>query len=156
MIVTRLRARLGYLAARKLMASRSAVANPRLWRWMEGQFARMATLGDPAAQSFYGHILLFRGQGMGAKGEGLRLLRLAAEAGDAKAAYQLGVVSLAGDLAQPPNVQDAARWWGMAADRGHGLAASKLADLYADGGPGLTADPQQAEQYRGIAARHGL
>ena len=156
MIFTRLRARLGYLTARKLMASRSAVAQPRLWRWMEGQFARMAALGDPAAQSFYGHILLFRGQGLGAKGEGLRLLRQAAVAGDAKAAYQLGVVSLVGDLAQPPNGEEAARWWGMAADRGHGLAANKLADLYIQGGPGLAADPQQAKHYRDIAARHGL
>lgn len=156
MILTRLRARLGYLTARKLMASRSAVAQPRVWRWMEGQFARMAALGDPAAQSFYGHILLFRGQGLGAKGEGARLLRLAAEAGDAKAAYQLGAVMLAGDLTQLPNGEEAARWWRKAADCGHALAASKLADLYANGGPGLQADHQQAEHYRGIAARHGL
>lgn len=156
MILTRLRAHLGYLTARKLMASRSAVAQPRLWRWMEGQFARMAALGDPAAQSFYGHILLFRGQGLGAKGEGLRLLRLAAEAGDAKAAYQLGVISMAGDLAQPPNGEEAARWWRLAADHGHGLAASKLAGLYAEGSPGLPVDAQQAEHYRSIAARHGL
>ena len=41
----------------------------------------MAALGDVKAQSFYGHILYFRGQGFGARQEGARLLRLAAEAG---------------------------------------------------------------------------
>lgn len=76
-----LRARAGYFIARKLMASRQAVRQPKLWRWMEGQFARMAALGDVKAQSFYGHILYFRGQGFGARQEGARLLRLAAEAG---------------------------------------------------------------------------
>ncbi len=81
----KLRAGIGYFVARKLMMSRQAVSQPKLWRWMEGQFSRMAALGNVGAQSFYGHILYFRGQGFGAKQEGARLLRLAAEAGDAKA-----------------------------------------------------------------------
>jgi TPR repeat protein len=153
MIIMRLRARIGYLAARRLMALRSAVAHPRLWRWMEGQFSRMAALGDPAAQSFYGHILLFRGQGLGAKEEGARLLRLAATAGDAKAAYQLGVLSLAGNTVRAGDAEEAARWWRLAAEQNHGLAASRLARLYADGGPGLEADAQQAEHFQALAAR---
>lgn len=156
MIFARLRARVGYLAARRLLTSRRAVAHPRLWRWMEGQFSRMAALGDAAAQSFYGHILLFRGQGLGAKEEGMRLLRLAAAAGDAKAAYQLGVLSLAGDTVRPSDAAEAVRWWRLAAERGHGLAASRLARLYAEGGPGLQADAQQAEHFQAIAARLGL
>jgi hypothetical protein len=41
----------------------------RGWRWLEGQFARMANLGDVGAQSFYGHILTFRGVGLGAREE---------------------------------------------------------------------------------------
>src|SRR3546814_8031807 len=93
----RLRARLGYLTARKLMTSHYAVQQPKIWRWMEGQFARMAALGDVSAQSFYGHILYFRGRGYGAKLEGVRLLRLAATAGDVKAAYQMGVIRLSED-----------------------------------------------------------
>ena len=84
-MLQKVRARVGYLIARKLMASRWVVQQPKLWRWMEGQFSRMAALGNSQAQSFYGHILLFRGQGYGAKKEGIRLLRLAAEAGDAAA-----------------------------------------------------------------------
>ena len=71
----RLKARLSYWLARKLFHWRWCVRQPRLWRWMEGQFARMANLGDTDAQSFYGHILAFRGQGLGAKEEGVRLLR---------------------------------------------------------------------------------
>ena len=81
-----LRARLGYWLARRLFHLPAALRQPRLWQWMQGQYGRMANLGDSTAQSFYGHILLFRGQGLGAREEGLRLLRLAANGGDGKAA----------------------------------------------------------------------
>ena len=155
-MLLKLRARMGYLAARKLMASRWVVQQPKAWRWMEGQFARMATLGDASAQSFYGHILLFRGQGYGAKREGIRFLRLAAEAGNAKAAYQMGVVSLSEDAKHGPDGNEAARWWSIAANAGHPLAAARLAQLYEGGGHGLKADKEQAEHYRSSAAKLGL
>jgi len=135
------------------MGWRWAVQQPKLWSWMEGRFSRMAALGDTEAQSFYGHILLFRGQGFGAKREGIRLLRLAAEAGDAKAAYQMGVVSLSEDASHGPDGSQAAYWWKRAADKGHPLAATRLAQLYAVGGHGLKADPQQAEHYKATATR---
>lgn len=61
----RLRARIGYLFARQLFQWRWLVQHPRAWNWMQGQFARMAAQGDVAAQSFYGYLLLFRGQGLG-------------------------------------------------------------------------------------------
>ena len=144
----RVKARLGYWVARKLFRWRWCVRQPRIWRWMEGQFARMANLGDTRAQSFYGHILAFRGQGMGAREEGVRLLRLAALSGDAKAAYQVGVFSLAGTLGKTPDAAEAARWWTMAVKAGHPLAAPKLADLYQQGGPGLLADPELARHYQ--------
>ena len=86
----RLKARLGYLVARKLFHQSWCMRQPRIWGWMEGQFSRMANLGDTRAQSFYGHILAFRGQGLGAKEEGVRLLRLAALSGDGKAAFVKG------------------------------------------------------------------
>lgn len=82
------RARLGYWLARRLFHWRWLLQQPRAWAWMQGQYARMAALGHVPAQSFYGHILLFRGQGFGAREEGLRLLRLAAQGGDGKAAYR--------------------------------------------------------------------
>ena len=144
----RFKARLSYWLARKLFHRPWCVRQPRIWRWMEGQFARMANLGDTRAQSFYGHILAFRGQGLGAKEEGVRLLRLAALSGDGKAAYQVGVFSLAGTLSKNPDAAEAARWWTMAVKAGHPLAANKLSALYLQGGPGLQADPALARHYQ--------
>ncbi|KMM81180.1 tetratricopeptide repeat protein [Pseudomonas deceptionensis] len=144
----RFKARLSYWLARKLFHRPWCVRQPRIWRWMEGQFARMANLGDTRAQSFYGHILAFRGQGLGAKEEGVRLLRLAALSGDGKAAYQVGVFCLAGTLSKNPDAAEAARWWTMAVKAGHPLAANKLSALYLQGGPGLQADPALARHYQ--------
>ncbi|MCQ4320088.1 tetratricopeptide repeat protein [Stutzerimonas stutzeri] len=155
-MLNNVRARVGYRFARKLMSSRWAVQQPKLWRWMEGQFSRMAAIGDSKAQSFYGHILLFRGQGFGARQEGMRLLRLAAEKGDAKAAYQMGVISLGEDAIHGPDGAKAAYWWKLAAEAGHPLAAARLAQLYMEGGHGLARDVQQAEHYKASAARLGL
>lgn len=152
----KVRARGGYWIARKLLGARWAVRQPKLWRWMEGQFSRMAAIGDPKAQSFYGHILLFRGQGFGARQEGIRLLRLAAEGGDAKAAYQMGIISLGEDATHGPDGAQAAHWWTLAVERGHPLAATRLAQLYAAGGHGLAPDKQQAERYKARAAKLGL
>jgi TPR repeat protein len=152
----RVRARLSYLVARRLVRWKWLVRQPRAWQWMEGQFSRMAALNDVPAQSFYGHILLFRGQGYGAREEGLRLLRLAATAGDAKSAYQLGVVSLKGDVKRPADAATAARWWRQAADAGHPLAAKRLAELYRVGGEGLPADSELADLYAQRAAQLGL
>ncbi|PKM30428.1 MAG: hypothetical protein CVV08_16270 [Gammaproteobacteria bacterium HGW-Gammaproteobacteria-12] len=145
------RARLGYWLARRLFHWPAALRQPRLWQWMQGQYGRMANLGDSAAQSFYGHILLFRGQGLGAREEGLRLLRLAANGGDGKAAYQLGVQALQGDTRQAPDAVQAVRWWEMALAAGHPLAASRLSQLYRDGAPGLNADLPAAERYAAMA-----
>lgn len=152
----KVRARAGYLAARKLMSARWAVQHPRIWGWIEGQFSRMAAIGDPKAQSFYGHILLFRGQGYGARQEGIRLLRLAAEKGDAKAAYQMGVISLSEDATHGPDGAKAAHWWTLAVKAGHPLAATRLAQLYLAGGHGLERDVQKAEHYKACAAKLGL
>ena len=125
----RFKARAGYWLARRLFHWPWFIRQPRSWRWMEGQYARMANLGNVGAQSFYGHILLFRGQGLGAREEGIRLLRLAALAGDAKAAYQLGVISLAGSASKAPDAAEAARWWQLSARAGHPLASLKLEQL---------------------------
>lgn len=152
----RLRARCGYALARRALGWPWLVRQPRAWRWMEGQFARLAALGDVPAQSFYGHLLLFRGQGLGARAEGIRLLRLAAAAGEGKAAYQLGALSLAGDTRQAPDGPAAAGYWEQAAAAGHPLAAKRLAELYLQGGPGLAADAEGAERLKARAAELGL
>ena len=127
----RLKARASYWLARRLFHWPWLVRQPRGWRWLEGQFARMANLGDVGAQSFYGHILLFRGVGLGAREEGVRLRRLAALAGDGKAAYQMGVISLSGSVSKAPDPSEAAKWWTMAAKAGHPLAEVKLRGLAA-------------------------
>lgn len=57
------------------------------------------------------------------------MLRLAALGGDGKAAYQLGVISLAGTPSKAPDAAEAVRWWGMAAKAGHPLAELKLQEL---------------------------
>ncbi|UVE19756.1 sel1 repeat family protein [Pseudomonas sp. LS44] len=151
-----LRARLGYWCARRLMRWAWLVRQPRAWQWMQGQFSRLAALGDQSAQSFYGHLLIFRGQGFGSREEGIRLLRQAATAGDGKAAYQLGVLSLAGDSRQAPDGREAARWWVLASNAGHPLASRRLAELYRTGGAGLPADTQQADRYAALASERGL
>jgi TPR repeat protein len=125
----RLKARAGYWLARRLFHWSWFVRQPRGWKWLEGQFARMANLGDVGAQSFYGHILTFLGVGLGAREEGVRLLRLAALAGDGKAAYQVGVLSLAGTPGNAPDPAEAARFWAIAAKAGHPLASIKLQAL---------------------------
>ena len=147
-----LRARLGYLLARRLFHWPWLVKQPRVWRWMEGQFARMANLGHRPAQSFYGHILLFRGQGLGARNEGRRLLELAAKAGDAKAAYQLGVLSLKEGVIEAADAQQAATWLTLAAQAGHPAAAFRLSNLYRTGAPGVAADQQLAEHFAALSA----
>lgn len=155
-LVWRLRARLSYAMARRLMGWPWLVRQPRAWQWMQGQFARMAALGHVPAQSFYGHLLLFRGQGQGAREEGLRLLALAAAAGDAKSAYQLGVQALQADVQKAPDGATAARYWEQAAAAGHPLAARRLADLYREGAPGLPVDPALAARFSERAAQLGL
>lgn len=125
----RIKARAGYWLARRLFHWSWFVRQPRGWAWLEGQFSRMANLGDVGAQSFYGHILTFRGQGLGARAEGVRLLRLAALAGDGKAAYQVGVLSMTGTLGKAPDPVEAARWWALAAKAGHPLAETRLQKL---------------------------
>ncbi len=151
-IVTRtvwlLRARISYWVARQLFHWPWFARQPRGWQWLEGQFSRMANLGDPGAMGFYGHILMFRGKGLAARDEGLRLLRLAAEQGEARAAYQMGVVSLAGSLRTAPDAVAAVHWWEVALAGGHPLAAFKLAQLYRQGGPGLAPDLERAAHYQ--------
>ncbi len=148
MLFAKLRTQVGYNIARKLFNKRWAVENQRIWQWMEIRFARMSRYDDVQAQAFYGHVLLHRGQGLGAKNEGLRLLRLAAEAGDAKSAYQVGLLSLKGSLNEPADASQAAHWWEMAARNGHPIALRRLLELYEQGGPQLPASPADAQRIK--------
>lgn len=148
MLFARLRTQLGYSVARKLFNQRWAVENQRVWQWMQERFAKMSRYDDVSARAFYGHVLLHRGQGLAAKNEGLRLLRLAAEAGDAKSAYQLGLQSLSGSLNEPANALQAAHWWELAGRAGHPLALQRLLELYEQGGPQLSASVDDAQRIK--------
>ena len=142
------RAKFSYWIARRLFNQRWAVDNDRLWEWMQGQFARMAAFEDVPARAFYGHLLLYKGQGPAARNEGVRLLRLAAQGGDEKSAYRLGMYCLENSETQTPEPQQAADWFELALQHGHPLAASKLLELYAESGPAETANAKKAEQIR--------
>ena len=155
-MINAVKASIGYWVARRLMRFPRLVKNPKLWHWMEGQFARKAQLGSTSAQSFYGHILLYRGQGFGAKQEGVRLLKLAAHSGDAKSAYQLGVLAFKGDMTHAPEPLEAVKWWELAAESGHALAAKRLSDLYTSGAVGVAIDLPKAAHYSSQASKYGL
>ena len=157
MLFAKLRAQVGYSLARKLFNQRWAVENPRVWQWIQERFARMSSYDDVSARAFYGHVLLHRGQGLAAKNEGLRLLRLAAQAGDAKSAYQLGLQAFNGMLNEPANALQAADWWELAGRAGHPLALQRLLALYEQGGPQLAASAEDAERIRRqLALEQGL
>ncbi len=57
------------------------------------------------------------------------LTALVLSGGGARAAYQVGVISLAGTPSKAPDPVEAARWWGLAEKAGHPLAAIKLREL---------------------------
>jgi len=142
------RAKFSYWIARRLFKQRWAVDNDKIWEWMQGQFARMAAFEDVPARAFYGHLLLHKGQGQAARNEGVRLLRLAAQGGDEKSAYRLGMYCLESSEAQIPEPQQAADWFELALQHGHPIAASKLLALYEEGGPAETVNAKKAEQIR--------
>jgi len=119
-----LRAKFGYWLARRLFGQRWAQQNPKVWEWMQNQYVRMANTGHSEAQAFYGHLLYHKGQGKAAKYEGLRYLRLAAEQGDAKAAYQVGMHFL-----KEADTTQAKRWFEMAEQLEHPMAEVQLDKL---------------------------
>ncbi len=148
MLFAKLRTQTGYALARRLFNQRWAVENPRIWQWMQERFARMSSYDDVEARAFYGHILLHRGQGLAAKNEGLRLLRLAGEAGDAKSAYQVGVHALKGSLNEPADAVEAVYWMELAGRAGHPLALRRLLELYEQGAPQLPASAEDAQRIK--------
>lgn len=150
------RAKLGYWIARRLFNQRWAVENDALWEWMQTQFARMAGYDDAVARAFYGHLLLHKGQGMGARNEGVRLLRLAAQAGDAKSAYQLGMYSLQDSIHHAADPQQAADWFELAMQHQHPAAGIKLLQLYGAEGPEQTRDDKKAQRVRQQLGEHPL
>jgi TPR repeat protein len=91
--------------------------------------------------------------------EAVRLLKAAAEAGDATAHTALGRLHAAYDdrWGLPRSYKLAARYYHFAADQGDDWAQFSLAKLYEEGGFELDKDPREAVRYYGLACdqRHG-
>jgi TPR repeat protein len=77
----------------------------------------------------------------------VKWLTKSANAGNADAACELGMLYQSGSYADTPPVDpaQAAHWYGEAATHGNGCGAFGLAALYRDG-EGLTKDPAKADQ----------
>lgn len=84
---------------------------------------------------------------------GRGLLQEAAEAGDAEAAYQLGLLYDAG-RGVPADPARALDWLGKAAEAGHAEAA-RVIGIYYEEGKGVARDHAQAVAWYGRAARAG-
>ncbi len=80
-------------------------------------------------------------------------LRKKAEAGDAKAQYKIGFLYGRGD-GVPKDYQEAAKWWGLAADQGHADAQFNLAIYYYKGW-GVKEDHAESVRWYRMAADQG-
>ncbi|MFC4158878.1 tetratricopeptide repeat protein [Chitinimonas lacunae] len=115
-------------------------------------YRERAANGDPLALYNYAMVLK-RGEGSGDTTDWRPLLRRAAEAGLAQAAYALGVAYENGDgvgRSQP----EATRWFRQAALSGHVEAELSLATQYFLG-RGVTRDYREAARWYRAAAEHG-
>jgi len=81
-------------------------------------------------------------------------LRVAADQGDAKAQYNLGVMHEAGQ-GVPQNNVEAVNWYRKAAERGNADAQSNLGAMYANG-EGVAEDYVEAHKWWGLAAAQGV
>lgn len=119
------------------------------------EWRERAEAGDVEAMNYLGYLLLGGTEGVERDtAEGLRWLVRAAASGDAKAASNLGWLFLQGDIVEQ-NLREAARYLGIAADKGLPVAQSLLGDLYRDG-LGVESDSIAADSLYREAFEHGL
>ena len=76
-----------------------------------------------------------------------------AEAGDAEAQYNLGVLYDNG-MGVPKDFAESAKWWRLAAEQGYANAQTNLGDMYYDG-TGVPKDLVQAHVWWNIAGANG-
>lgn len=101
-------------------------------------YASAAQVGLPAAQNYYGYLLI----GAGDIVQGMELIESAARAGDPKACNNLGYLLLNGDIVER-DYSKAAYWYGRAASAGLPVAMVSLAGM-ACRGQGMPADTVKA------------
>jgi TPR repeat protein len=112
----------------------------------ERLIGRAAELGFPPAVSEHARVLLYDREDAADHAKGIYLLREAAEAEDAAAAYLLGYEHLRG-LYVAQDKAAAMRWLSRAAAADHQLATLWLAELH-DKGFGTARDQDQARRLR--------
>lgn len=101
------------------------------------------------ALSVYGHLLHFRGEGVQNRIQGAIYLERAAQAGDAKAQYQMGRVYESGfEHYFQQNEMKALAFYQQAGQQGHPLAVRRLFDVYSEGQLGQLADDAQAQSWQ--------
>ncbi|MFT6915023.1 MAG: TPR repeat protein [Motiliproteus sp.] len=134
-----------YRAFRSKRFKRSA----RKHRWMMSSFRLAADIGHTEALSVYGHLLFLRGDSPKSTIQGAVYLERAATQGDMKAQYQMGRISEnGGGKDDRINLDKALDYYLQAAEQGHVLAVTRLADGYANAELGLLQDTAKAESWR--------
>ena len=120
-----------------------------------GLYLRSAETGYLPAQSYAG-FLLYQSSEAADRELGLKLMRTAAEKGDAKAANNLGyLLAYPTDTAVAPSYREAQYWLGRAAAEGLPTAQAQLADLL-KAGLGSAPDTARAEALYAVAAEKGV
>lgn len=115
----------------------------------------MAESGNPEAMNLYGYLLLSGEEGVERDpAAGLSWLTKAANAGDVKAASNLGWLFIDGNLVEQDYVAGA-KWLAKAADAGLPVAQSLLGDLYLEG-RGVPCDTLAADSLYRQAFEGGL
>ena len=117
------------------------------------QLVSISKSGNMIAQRETGLTLIFQRNPSQQK-EGVAWLVKAALAGDAEAAFTLGEASQAGTLGQLQDSRTAAKYFEMAAIRGHAKAALMIARMLKNG-EGVDRAPQQAATWLKRAAEGG-
>jgi Sel1 repeat len=80
--------------------------------------------------------------------EALRLYRQAAEKGDPRAQYEVGV------MVQDGHFEEAVKWWRLAAAQGYAEAEYQLGSIY-ERGYGVPKDKNESMKWYKLAAAHG-
>lgn len=114
----------------------SPVGRRSKWRheWVMRLFRYAADHHNQSAQSVYGHLLFFRGDGPASREQGGRYLEMAAKQGDVKAHYQLARIYELGALQRfPRDAAQALSHYQVAAEQGHPLALKRLVEVYQQG-----------------------
>lgn len=100
------------------------------------------------ALSVYGHLLHFRGEGQENRIQGGIYLQQSADAGDAKAQYQMGKIYEAGFSHYfQPDAAKALAYYRQAAEQQHLLAINRMVQVYSAGELGVEPNQASADQW---------